>query len=100
MKDHRNQSKVAQSIAQQMMDPNSTTAPFICGVMIESHLVEGRQNISDAKGPLGEGLVYGKSITDACVDWKSTVTILDGLRQAVQARRAHFPCDNSIVDFA
>jgi 3-deoxy-7-phosphoheptulonate synthase len=53
--------------------------------MIESHLVEGRQDIPP-EGP--HRLVYGKSITDACINWESTVTVLDRLREGVRARRA------------
>jgi 3-deoxy-7-phosphoheptulonate synthase len=51
--------------------------------MIESHLVEGRQ---DAKP--GQPLTYGQSITDACVNWATTETMLDQLAAAVRARRA------------
>lgn len=53
--------------------------------MIESHLVEGRQDIP-SEGP--HRLVYGKSITDACINWENTVTVLDRLREGVRARRA------------
>ncbi|MCE9519638.1 MAG: 3-deoxy-7-phosphoheptulonate synthase, partial [Verrucomicrobia bacterium] len=55
----------------------------VTGVMIESHLVEGRQ---DAKP--GQPLTYGQSITDACVSWETTEVILDELAGAVRARRA------------
>jgi 3-deoxy-7-phosphoheptulonate synthase len=52
------------------------------GVMIESHLVAGRQeNIP------GQPLVYGQSITDACVDFEQTEEILSTLANAIQARR-------------
>ena len=50
------------------------------GVMIESHLLEGNQKISRA-------LEYGKSITDACIDWEDTVNCLQILSDAVEARR-------------
>ena len=50
-------------------------------MMIESHLVEGRQNIDDGC------LVYGQSITDACVGWDDSVQMLDGLAAAVRERR-------------
>ena len=50
------------------------------GVMIESHLLEGNQKIS-------RDLEYGKSITDACIDWKDTVNCLQILSDAVEARR-------------
>lgn len=53
--------------------------------MIESNLVEGRQDIP-SEGP--HRLVYGKSITDACIDWEVTVKTLDMLREGVRARRA------------
>ena len=50
------------------------------GVMIESHLLEGNQKIS-------RDLEYGKSITDACIDWEDTVNCLQILSDAVEARR-------------
>jgi 3-deoxy-7-phosphoheptulonate synthase len=52
----------------------------IVGVMLESFLVAGRQD-------LGGELTYGQSITDACMDWDQTVAVLDGLTAAVRARR-------------
>ncbi|MEA1064469.1 3-deoxy-7-phosphoheptulonate synthase AroG [Erwinia sp. HR93] len=55
----------------------------IMGVMVESHLVEGNQNPDS-----GEPLVYGKSITDACIGWQDTDTLLRQLARAVKARRA------------
>jgi 3-deoxy-7-phosphoheptulonate synthase len=54
----------------------------IVGVMLESFLVAGRQDLG------GEALTYGQSITDACMDWDQTVSVLDGLTAAVRARRA------------
>ena len=48
--------------------------------MIESHLKEGNQKISD-------DMEYGKSITDACVNWEETKKLLNDLAQAVKARR-------------
>ncbi|HEY8083089.1 MAG TPA: 3-deoxy-7-phosphoheptulonate synthase [Solirubrobacterales bacterium] len=54
----------------------------IVGVMLESFLVEGRQDL-DSDGPL----TYGQSITDACIDWDQTVSVLRQLAGAVQARR-------------
>lgn len=54
----------------------------ICGVMIESHLVEGRQDLVP-----GKTLEYGKSVTDACIGWEDSVQLLDELAAAVQARR-------------
>ena len=58
---------------------------MVMGVMIESNIVEGRQDIP-ASGPLG--LKYGQSVTDACISWEMTVPVLDRLRQGVQGRRA------------
>ncbi len=55
----------------------------IVGVMLESFLVEGRQDL-DTDGPL----VYGQSITDGCIGWETTTEVLDGLAEAVRARRA------------
>jgi len=54
------------------------------GVMLESNLVEGRQDIP-ALGPAG--LKYGQSVTDACISWEQTVPALDALRRGVQGRR-------------
>jgi 3-deoxy-7-phosphoheptulonate synthase len=79
LKDYRKQPLVTQSLAEQL----SNGSKAITGVMIESHLVEGRQ---DAKP--GQALTYGQSITDACVNWASTETMLDELAAAVRARRA------------
>lgn len=53
--------------------------------MIESNLCEGRQDVP-AEGK--SGLKRGVSITDACVDWDTTVVMLDGLATAVRDRRA------------
>lgn len=61
------------------------TSPMIMGVMIESNLVEGRQDIP-LSGP--SGLRYGQSVTDACMDWDMTVEVLNRLREGVKARRA------------
>ncbi|WP_136419461.1 MULTISPECIES: 3-deoxy-7-phosphoheptulonate synthase AroG [Oxalobacteraceae] len=54
----------------------------IVGVMVESHLVGGRQDLVP-----GKPLTYGQSITDGCVDWESSVKILEGLAEAVKQRR-------------
>jgi 3-deoxy-7-phosphoheptulonate synthase len=55
----------------------------IAGVMIESHLKAGRQDLVP-----GKPLEYGQSITDGCIDWASSVAVLDALAAAVTARRA------------
>ena len=54
----------------------------IVGVMLESFLVKGRQEPA-----AGRALTYGQSITDACMDWRQTVSVLEGLAAAVRARR-------------
>ena len=54
----------------------------IVGVMVESHLVEGRQDIVPDKP-----LTYGQSVTDACINWDDSLTVLDKLAAAVRARR-------------
>ena len=54
----------------------------IAGVMIESHLVAGRQDV-DA----GRNLTYGQSITDACIGWEDTLEMLDELAASVRERR-------------
>lgn len=78
-KDHRRQAVVAQAIVEQLSE-NSTD---LCGVMIESNLVEGRQNITQDKSEM----VYGMSVTDACIDWEQTAKVLDQLCLGVQKRR-------------
>jgi 3-deoxy-7-phosphoheptulonate synthase len=50
--------------------------------MVESHLVGGRQDTRP-----GEPLVYGQSVTDACLGWDDTGPVLDDLAKAVRARR-------------
>lgn len=54
----------------------------IVGVMIESHLVEGRQDLQP-----GQALAYGQSITDACIGWDDSLLALERLAAAVRARR-------------
>ena len=55
----------------------------VTGVMIESHLVAGRQDVVD-----GQPLVYGQSITDACIGWDESVEMFEELAEAVAKRRA------------
>ena len=55
----------------------------IIGVMVESNLVAGRQDLVE-----GQSLTYGQSITDGCIDWDTTVTALRDLARSVQQRRA------------
>ncbi|CEP61184.1 3-deoxy-7-phosphoheptulonate synthase ARO3 LALA0_S02e08592g [Lachancea lanzarotensis] len=80
-KDYRNQPKVAQSIYEQLTDGQNA----ICGVMIESNLVEGRQDVPEEGGR--DKLKYGCSITDACIGWESTEEVLTLLAKGVQNRR-------------
>ena len=54
----------------------------IVGVMVESHLVAGRQDLVP-----GQELVYGQSVTDGCIDWAHSVQVLQGLADAVKQRR-------------
>lgn len=75
-KDYRRQRTVIGDVARQLSEGERR----IFGVMIESHLVEGRQELA------GE-LTYGQSITDACLGWDETVELLDQLASAVEARR-------------
>jgi 3-deoxy-7-phosphoheptulonate synthase len=76
-KDHTRQPVVAAEIGAQV----AAGSHAIIGVMLESFLVGGRQS-------LGGELTYGQSITDACMDWDTTVDVLDGLAASVRARRA------------
>ena len=77
-KQHQRQALVAADIASQVMEGDSP----LMGVMVESHLVAGRQ---DAKP--GQPLVYGQSITDACLGWDDSVAVLEQLAQAVRSGR-------------
>ncbi|KAF3356909.1 hypothetical protein VdG1_03467 [Verticillium dahliae VDG1] len=80
-KDHRNQPKVARVVGDQLRQGEAS----IVGVMIESNINEGNQKVP-AEGPAA--LKKGVSITDACIDWESTLTVLDDLAEAVRERRA------------
>ncbi|MFP5275476.1 MAG: 3-deoxy-7-phosphoheptulonate synthase [Acidobacteriota bacterium] len=78
-KDYRRQGAVCSDVAAQIAAGNRN----IMGVMIESNLVAGAQKL-DA----GKPLVYGQSITDACIDWAETRGLLAQLAAAVRARRS------------
>jgi 3-deoxy-7-phosphoheptulonate synthase len=56
----------------------------IIGVMVESHLVAGRQDVI-----AGKPLTYGQSITDACIGWDDSVPLLHALAAGVRERRTH-----------
>jgi 3-deoxy-7-phosphoheptulonate synthase len=77
-KDPRRQPDVARAIADQLARGSRAVA----GVMMESFLVEGRQDVTP-----GASLVYGQSITDGCMSWLETLPVLDRLAEAVERRR-------------
>ena len=81
-RDHTKQLDVIKDLAAQI----AAGQRGIVGVMVESFLVAGRQDLPESGGR--EGLVFGKSITDACIGWDETVGVLDDLAAAVRARRA------------
>jgi 3-deoxy-7-phosphoheptulonate synthase len=98
-KDHKNQPKVAEVLAEQI----SKGETAIMGVMIESNINEGKSNHCSSLPKWNQanlikgnqkvpaegrsGLKYGVSITDACIHWDDTVTVLDRLADAVKQRR-------------
>jgi 3-deoxy-7-phosphoheptulonate synthase len=77
-KQHERQVAVAADVAHQIAGGDAR----ICGVMIESHLNPGRQDLV-----IGQTLQYGVSITDACIGWDTTVEVLHNLAHAVGQRR-------------
>ncbi|MBT8129701.1 MAG: 3-deoxy-7-phosphoheptulonate synthase [Gammaproteobacteria bacterium] len=77
-KDYRRQADVCRDVASQV----SQGEQHIFGVMMESNLVEGRQDVIK-----GQKLTYGQSITDACIAWETTEVLLQELAQAVRQRR-------------
>jgi 3-deoxy-7-phosphoheptulonate synthase len=77
-KDHNRQPIVCHEVAEQVRQGS----PHLMGVMVESHLVAGNQSL---KGDIKQ-LVYGQSITDACVDFETTTTMLRELAMAVNHR--------------
>ncbi len=77
-KDYTRQPEVLADVAGQIADGDTR----IFGVMIESHLVGGRQDLVE-----GKPLTYGQSITDGCIDWEASIKVLENLAQAVAARR-------------
>jgi 3-deoxy-7-phosphoheptulonate synthase len=77
-KQHEKQIEVARDVASQIRRGNHN----ITGVMIESHLVAGRQDLIE-----GRDLLYGQSITDACINWDDSVPVLEQLAAAVRERR-------------
>tara|TARA_B100000795_G_scaffold264437_1_gene244924 strand:+ start:1605 stop:2660 length:1056 start_codon:yes stop_codon:yes gene_type:complete len=79
-KNHIQQEIVCREVAAQVANGDKR----IVGLMLESHLVAGRQNKQ-----VGEPLVYGQSITDACMAWTDTEPLLRQLAAAARARRQH-----------
>jgi 3-deoxy-7-phosphoheptulonate synthase len=79
LKDHKKQMVVVDNLAGQL----SNGEKRIKGLMIESNLVEGNQNINDPD------LVYGKSVTDACIGWEDTEKALYALSDAIKKRRVN-----------
>lgn len=77
-KQHIKQIDVGKNVAEQIA--NNENRNF--GVMIESHLIEGRQDVVN-----GKKLTYGQSITDACLGWDDTEALIKNLAKAVQKRK-------------
>jgi 3-deoxy-7-phosphoheptulonate synthase len=78
-KEYKRQVDVARDIAAQLAGGERR----IIGVMVESHLVEGRQDLEN-----GRPLVFGQSITDGCLGWEDSRGVLDALAEAVKRRRS------------
>lgn len=78
LKQFKKQLDVCDDVCHQIS--NGSTGIF--GVMVESHLVEGRQDLVD-----GQALTYGQSITDSCIGWEDSEKVLYALADAVTARR-------------
>jgi 3-deoxy-7-phosphoheptulonate synthase len=76
-KDYNRQPAVAQDVCMQLGKARSP----IRGVMIESHLKAGNQKVL-----AGQPLMYGQSITDGCISWETTESVLEQLAEAVLAR--------------
>jgi 3-deoxy-7-phosphoheptulonate synthase len=81
-KQHQRQIDVANDIAEQIENGSK----HIFGVMIESHLHSGAQKFTPGKDN-PKALEYGKSITDACINWDDSVQVLERLAEAVRKRR-------------
>ena len=79
-KNHQKQLDVSTDVAAQLAGGDQR----IVGVMVESHLNAGRQDISP-----GKPLEYGVSVTDACINWADTEALLNQLAGAVRERRLH-----------
>jgi 3-deoxy-7-phosphoheptulonate synthase len=85
-KSHHRQAEVALEIGAQL---ESDPASPIAGVMLESFLVGGAQSLDVEKCAAGESdLVYGQSVTDACMEWDVTAAVLEQLAASVRKRRS------------
>jgi 3-deoxy-7-phosphoheptulonate synthase len=82
-KQHEKQLDVARDIAAQVAGGSHQ----VFGLMVESHLQPGAQKFTPGKDD-AKNLEYGKSITDACLSWEDSLSLLDVLSEAVKARRA------------
>jgi 3-deoxy-7-phosphoheptulonate synthase len=89
-KNHHRQAEVALEIGSQLEDAGAA-AGAIAGVMLESFLVGGAQNLDvntpGADGVARDELVYGQSVTDACMDWDVTASVLGQLAASARTRR-------------
>ena len=79
-KDHNAQTNVGDVVAKQITSGDQR----IIGVMIESHLISGRQDVKP-----DHELIYGQSITDACLGWENTVTLIESLAKASRLRKTN-----------
>jgi len=78
-KDYQRQTEVANDIGRQIAGGERR----IVGLMVESHLKAGRQDLV-----AGQPLEYGKSITDPCLGWEESLPVLERLAESVRKRRA------------
>jgi 3-deoxy-7-phosphoheptulonate synthase len=81
-KQYRRQLDVGRDVAGQLAAGNR----HLVGVMVESHMVEGAQKFTPGRDDPAT-LTYGQSITDGCLGWDDSVAVLQGLADAVRARR-------------
>ncbi len=79
-KQYKKQMEVCADVCNQIANGSQS----VFGVMVESHLVEGRQDLIEGQA---SDLTYGQSITDACIGWGDTEQLLRQLAAAVEARR-------------
>ncbi|MCU1531452.1 MAG: 3-deoxy-7-phosphoheptulonate synthase [Arthrobacter sp.] len=87
-KNHHRQAEVALEIGAQLENAGPS-AGAIAGVMLESFLVGGAQDLDVAEHAAGrDGLLYGQSVTDACMDWEVTASVLSQLAASTRVRRA------------